>query len=387
MLLYMQQNKLLKEVARLKFDNVRSNRITAAASQVMRCSLSKDLLPEYYLERADSQDFKDMLEYMSLNVQEHQDNNLTIGLIGPKGIGKSTLAIGSLIDKPGVINLRVRRGISSEEIVRRILSIFGCESEVGKGDILFDLNEILVLSKSSETKKYNKSDLVPTIVIDCDISCTLPQIIDILSLAKQFGDQDRLAHFVVVFSASIISTEIDLLSHRCLIVPIAEASEKDVKAYDMKLLGEKGNFSNEEKEKLATEAIKAYGCNFLLHKGMILYQRKNDPTFIEYMKHLQEVKVEHEEFNDMLVSKFLKQLRFDETNEAQVKLLTALVNDFNVSMAEFTAAFGLTALEVLEASKKQAIHPFAFADRTWRVSLTTTLIKRAFGRKIGIIIE
>lgn len=88
-------------------------RIDIAAKKVLSCEIAKDLIPSFYVQRNDGRVFKELVDLKRKDV----NNSFTLGLAGPKGIGKTTLAHGSLMGEPGVIAVTAGSGSTSKSIL------------------------------------------------------------------------------------------------------------------------------------------------------------------------------------------------------------------------------------------------------------------------------
>lgn len=126
---------------------------------------------------------------------------------------------------------------------------------------------------------------MPYFVFDVDVTYSPERIIDMLSLAKEFGDVGRLAHFIAVFSGSTVTNSVSLLSHRCISVAVHESTESDMRQYvglvikeyrEMKHLTP---FSEKEMSCVIDTAVECLGLNYLTYKEYLLDFHKSSMVF------------------------------------------------------------------------------------------------------------
>lgn len=206
-----------------------------------------------------------------METQRQIDSNyFTIGLFGPKRIGKSTLAIGAFYEMEGVVRVDVSGGVTVPSLCDTILGCFGFKLEPGEISS-FKLDDVLRKSKMNRVNDGIKPS-IPVIILDIDISCSEKEVKEILSIAKRFGESTRLATIIAVFSAGIMALPFNWANHRCTPMMIFEPSREDIKKYFLLLIDHLA-FTKEEKADLANIACDAMGHSYTNY-SMVLEQKE-----------------------------------------------------------------------------------------------------------------
>lgn len=379
-------------------------RTCLAASKVL---LQKMVLPRYfpehYVERKKgSEVITNHLKWMRRAVAGPGIvQNRTIGITGTKGVGKTTLTIGTLREEPGAVFCSLTGNENKQTLIERLLRLYDYKPGVGE-DASTALELVLLESRrqaeeviknrnakrSDELEKVDfQAKLLPVIVVDIDVTITKEQMIDLLAFAKYFGTMMHLAHFFFVFSTAVVCMDFDLLLNRCVAATIDEPSAEEMKEHFGDVLRQVHvPLNEEESKKLKDKVVDCLGLNFLDYNGLV--QKINDghgrpSDFKDICEILEHLKVDLENTYTKSLEVCLTKLQFDNRNTKQVGLLAALADDQHVPLQKFLTVFGKTFSEVITASKNSPDrHPFVFENGTFDMRVSSSSMRKAIKRKL-----
>lgn len=172
----------------------------------------------------------------------------------------------------------------------------------------------------------------------------------------------------------------DLMLHRCSVMPISEPLDLEVRECFRKILKEqKTNLEEKEIEELERLAVRTLGCQFIEYKK---FRALKVATFEQYKDYMLSREIKIHDKHDAVVHNLLEQLQYDEKNVKQKKILLKLEK---VWLFHFSNVFNKKGEEVRKLSKDKLIHPFLFESETYHISISSTAMKEAFKRKLGLV--
>ena len=174
-------------------------------------ALQKAMMEEYDKENYVPVASGDEL-YIDMQVLSDVNNNLTLLVHGPRGVGKTTVMQHSLNCVKGVVHIEPPNPLTVENFYKSIFDYvkFKTQSESHRALVIHALKKI----------KADEKGIKPTFVVDIDEKCSEKELMPILIELKKLVADSSLANGIIILSTSRAALLLPVTLHELRVDPV-----------------------------------------------------------------------------------------------------------------------------------------------------------------------